>query len=64
MRKLHEYSDSQIEEIIRREGWDRSLPPVARIQVSGWLTLAFWGLRAYIIAMLAVVGFAFFHVAH
>ncbi|MBV8262439.1 MAG: hypothetical protein JOY87_01295 [Candidatus Eremiobacteraeota bacterium] len=64
MQKLHHYADVEIEAIIRQEGWDRPLAPVHRVQLSGWFSLAFWGLRIYVAAMLAVVGYAFFHTPH
>ncbi len=64
MQKLNEYSAHEIEAIIRDEGWDRPLVPVHRVTPSGWFAFAFWGLRVYIVAMLAVLGYAFLHVLH
>jgi anti-sigma-K factor RskA len=61
MRKLNEYSDTDIRAIVEAEEWDRPLTPVAQTRVSGWYAAAFWMLRLYVIAMVLVVGFAFFH---
>ena len=61
MQKLTDYSEFEIEGIIREEGWDRPPAPVKQVRLSGWFALAFWGLRVYVLAMLAVVSYAFFH---
>jgi hypothetical protein len=63
VRKLAEYSDIEIQGIVREEGWDQPLAPVRRVRLTLWLEVAFWALRVYILAMLGVVGYAFFHAA-
>jgi hypothetical protein len=61
VRKLHEYDEEDIRDILHAEGWDRALPPVTQVKPSGWLSAAFWTLRIYVTVMLAVVGYAFLH---
>lgn len=43
--------------------WDREgvreLVPLRRAPIKGWVQWAFWGLRAYIVAMLVLVSIGF-----
>lgn len=59
MQKIHGYDDSDVQEILEREGWAEPLPPVKRLaRLSGWHQFAFWVLRVYVAAMLVVVVYA------
>ena len=46
--------------IALEENWLAPLPEVTRITLSPWQQAVFWGLRIYIVVMLAVMGLAFF----
>jgi len=54
---------SDIDAIAVREGWDVPPPEVTRIVLRPWQQAVFWGLRIYIVAMLAVMAVGFAQVA-
>jgi hypothetical protein len=64
MQRLDAATEDAIRRIVEDEGWDRPPAPVERIRPSGWYTAAFWLLRLYVGAMLAVVTYAFAHGVH
>lgn len=64
MRKLRDYTDREITDILHGEAWASPLKPVTRVKPSGWLAAAFWGLRVYVVLMLGVVVFAFVRGIH
>lgn len=58
-------NDTELD-LARTEGWHVPPPEVSRIVLRPWQQAVFWGLRLYIVAMLAViiVGFAHFASGH
>ncbi|MGC9162902.1 MAG: hypothetical protein ACP5F9_05070 [Thiomonas sp.] len=61
MKHLHEFDPADIRRLIEREGWEKPLPPVERVQLTPWQQAVFWGLRLYVVVMTAVVVWAFVH---
>ncbi|HEV2263872.1 MAG TPA: hypothetical protein VGR79_05005 [Stellaceae bacterium] len=57
----HEQSD--LDTIAVREGWHVPPPEVTRIVLHPWQQAVFWGLRIYIVAMLAIMAVGFAQVA-
>lgn len=57
----HNHSD--LDAIAVREGWHVPPPEVIRTTLRPWQQAVFWGLRIYIVAMLAVMAVGFAHVA-
>jgi len=55
--------DMAIAAIARDEGWLTPLTPIERIRLRPWQQAVFWGLRLYIVVMLVIMGWGFFHVA-
>ena len=55
--------DPALHEIAQSEGW--LVPPaeVTRVPLRPWQEAVFWGLRAYIVVMLVLMGVGFAHVA-
>lgn len=52
--------ESDLHAVAYSEGWNVPPPEVARVALRPWQQVVFWGLRVYIVVMLAVlvVGFA------
>jgi hypothetical protein len=61
VKKLEEYSPQEIQTLLDKEAWARPLPPVTRARFRPWQQVVFWTLRLYIVAMLIVVFWAFWH---
>jgi hypothetical protein len=55
--------DMAIAAIARDEGWLTPLMPIERITLRPWQQAVFWSLRLYIVVMLVIMGWGFFHVA-
>lgn len=54
---------SDLKTIAVREGWHVPPPEVTRVVLRPWQQAVFWGLRIYIVAMLAVMAVGFAQVA-
>ena len=54
---------SDLDTIAVREGWHVPPPEVTRVVLRTWQQAVFWGLRLYIVAMLAVMAIGFTQVA-
>ena len=54
---------SDLHAIARDEGWYVPPPEVTRVALRPWQQAVFWGLRAYIVVMLAVMAVGFAKVA-
>jgi hypothetical protein len=61
VKKLEDYSPQDIQALLESEAWTRPLAPVARARFKPWQQAVFWALRLYIVAMLIVVFWAFWH---
>lgn len=61
MKRLEDYSPHDIDALLAQEAWDHPLPPVTRARFRPWQQVVFWGLRLYIVVMLIVVFWAFWH---
>ncbi|MGC8507361.1 hypothetical protein [Acidithiobacillus sp.] len=61
MKPLHEFDPADIRRLIEREGWEKPLAPVQRVQLTTRQQAVFWGLRVYVVVMTAVVVWAFAH---
>lgn len=55
--------DADFDGIASSEGWHDQPPEVSRIVLRRWQQAVFWGLRIYIVAMLAVMAVGFARVA-
>ena len=64
MKKLREYPEQEIRDVLQSEGWDRPLPPIVPIKPSRGMAAIFWTLRVYVAAMVLVVAYAFAHGMH
>ncbi|MDD2876896.1 MAG: hypothetical protein PHT60_04805 [Acidiphilium sp.] len=47
-----------------REEPVQTLAPLTRAPIRGWINVAFWGLRVYIVVMLVLVGIGFVRGIH
>ena len=56
-------NQSDLDAIALREGWHVPPPEVTRVVPRPWQQAVFWGLRIYIVAMLAVMAVGFAQVA-
>jgi hypothetical protein len=54
---------AELDAIARSEGWHVPPPEVTRTRLRPWQQAVFWGLRVYIVVMLAVMVVGFAHVA-
>ena len=54
---------TDLDAIAVREGWHVPPPEVTRVVLRPWQQAVFWGLRIYIVAMLAVIAVGFVQVA-
>ena len=61
MKQLHEFDPVIIRRLIESEGWEKPLADVRRVQLTARQQAVFWGLRIYVVAMTAVVVWAFLH---
>ena len=52
-------NQSELAAIARGEDWLKPLPEIRRVVLHPWQQAVFWGLRLYIVAMLAVIGWSF-----
>jgi hypothetical protein len=50
---------SELNAIAEVEGWGVPPPEVARVVLHPWQQAVFWGLRVYIVVMLAIVAIGF-----
>jgi hypothetical protein len=57
------FADADLRALAHREGWHVPPPEVTRIPLRPWQQAVFWGLRIYIVVMLAVMVVGFAHVA-
>lgn len=57
------YDKSDLHAIAQSEGWHIPPAEVSRTVLRPWQQAVFWGLRIYIVAMLAVMAVGFAHVA-
>jgi hypothetical protein len=55
--------DSDLNAIVHSEGWHVPPPEVTRVALRPWQQAVFWGLRLYIVVMLAVMVVGFTRVA-
>lgn len=56
-------NQSDLDAIAVHEGWHVPPPEVARVVLRSWQQAVFWGLRIYIVVMLAVMAIGFVKVA-
>ncbi|MHB8921556.1 MAG: hypothetical protein ACYC3A_03670 [Halothiobacillus sp.] len=61
MKQLHEFDPVDIRRLVEREGWQKPLTEVRRVQLTGRQKAVFWGLRLYVVVMTVVVVWAFLH---
>ena len=61
MKPLREFDPEVIRRLIEDEGWHEPLPEVRPVTLTPAQRLLFWGLRAYVVVMTAVVIWAFVH---
>ncbi len=61
MKKLEDYPAQDIRSLLETEAWTQPLAPITRSKFKPWQQAVFWGLRLYIVAMLIVVFWAFWH---
>jgi hypothetical protein len=56
-------NDDELQAIARSEGWHEPPREVTQVALRPWQQAVFWGLRVYIVVMLAVMVVGFAHVA-
>ncbi len=61
MKQLKDFDPAAIRRLIEREGWHQPLPEVRPVALTPGQRALFWGLRAYVLIMSAVVVWAFVH---
>lgn len=61
MKQLHEFDAEDVRRLVEDEGWHEPLQQVRRVQFTRTQQGVFWGLRIYVVAMTAVVVWAFWH---
>jgi hypothetical protein len=61
MKQLHEFDSVDIRQLVEREGWQKPLAPVHRVQLTTAQQAVFWSLRVYVVVMTTVVVWAFLH---
>lgn len=61
MKPLRDFDPEVIRRLIEEEGWQEPLPEVRLVQLTAGQRMLFWGLRAYVLVMAAVVVWAFVH---
>ncbi len=59
--KRGDVNQAELAQLLREEGWDKPLAPVALKTLKPWQQAVFWGLRLYIVVMLIIVIWAFGH---
>lgn len=57
------FDNADLQAIAHREGWHVPPPEVTRTVLRPWQQVVFWGLRVYIVVMLAVMAVGFARVA-
>jgi hypothetical protein len=61
MKQLRDFDHDDVHRLIADEGWDQPMREVTRVRLSPRQQVVFWGLRAYVLVMTAVVVWAFAH---
>ncbi len=61
MKHLRDFDHDAVHRLIADEGWDQPMAEVTRVRLSARQQAVFWGLRVYVVAMTAVVVWAFMH---
>ena len=61
MKELRDFQPQDIRRVIEQERWDEPLREVSRTRLTPLQQMVFWGLRAYVVVMAAVVVWAFLH---
>jgi len=59
MKPVHSDDTDELHRLAVREDWITPLPGVSRLRLSRCQKVVFWGLRIYIVLMVAVVAWAF-----
>ena len=58
---MNVYDKDKLATLAYEEGWLTPLADVHRVTFRPWQQIVFWGLRIYIVVMLVIMGWGFYH---